>query len=348
MSYNAVLTRGVGSTPTGATGTHPLIPEDVSRTILKSTTEDSAALSMFKHRTMSTAQQRMPILAQKPTAYWVQGDTGRKQTTSVTWANKYLDAEELAVIVPVPEKLLDDVDYDIWGEIKPEIIEAMAVALDAAIFFGYNKPASWPLSIVDGAILAGNTVTQTAQSATHDVADDINSAMAAVELDGFDVTGFFIRNNMKAELRNLRDGNHGLIFQPNTGVSNAVYKGTIFGEKAVSSKIGIFEEEDAGNYSVSVPANAYPANHTGANAVKMITGDFAQGIVGVRQDLTWKMLDQAVITNAAGAIIFNLPQDDMVAMRVVARYGWQISNPMTRMNMNSASRYPFAVMRDAA
>src|SRR6185369_10209627 len=102
-------------------------------------TEDSAVLSMFKHRTMSTAQQRMPVLATKPTAYFVTGDTGLKQTTSISWSNKFIDAEELAVIVPVPEKLLDDVDYDIWGEIKPEIVEAMAVALDAAILFGFNK-----------------------------------------------------------------------------------------------------------------------------------------------------------------------------------------------------------------
>ena len=336
MSYNAVMTRGAGPTYSGTPGTHPLIPEDVSREIIKSTTEDSAVLSMFKHRTMSTAQQRMPVLATKPTAYFVNGDTGLKQSTSISWSNKFIDAEELAVIVPVPEKLLDDVDYDIWGEIKPEIVEAMAVALDAAILFGFNKPASWPASVVAAAIAAGNTVTQTAQTATHDVADDINSVMAAVEIDGYDVNGFFLRNSMKAELRGLRDANHAFIFQPVSGVSDTVYKGTIFGEKAVASKSGIFEAEDAGTYGRL------------ANSVKLIAGDWSQGIVGVRQDLTWKMLDQAVITDGAGLIVWNLPQQDMVAMRVVARYGWQVPNPINRMNLTEATRYPFAVMKDVA
>jgi len=340
MVYNSVLVRGAGPTYSATPGTHPLIPEDVSREIVKSTTEDSAVLSMFKHRTMSSAQQRMPVLATKPQAYFVTGlsgdpraDTGWKQTTSIAWANKFLDAEELAVIVPVPEKLLDDVDYDIWGEIKPEIVEAMAVALDAAVLFGFNSPASWPNSIVEGALAVGNVVIQ---GTGIDVADDINSVMAAVEIDGFDVNGFFVKNSMKAELRGLRDLNQAFIYQPVTGVANTVYKGTIFGEKAVSSKSGIFEAEIAGDYGRT-------------DGIKAIAGDWSQGIIGIRQDLTWKMLDQAVITDAAGLVIWNLPQQDMVAMRVVARYGFQVPNPINRMNMTetgAGGRYPFAVLQE--
>jgi HK97 family phage major capsid protein len=335
MAYGSVLTRGSGPTYSSTPGTHPLIPEDVSRDIIKATTQQSAVLSMFKHRTMSTAQQRMPVLATKPTAYFVTGDTGLKQTTSISWANKFLDAEELAVIIPVPEKLLDDTDYDIWGEIRPEIVEAMAIALDAAILFGYNKPASWPASIVAAALAAGNTVTQ---GTGIDIADDINNVMAAVEADGYDVNGFFIRNSIKAELRGLRDANNAFIFQSpaDTGLSNAVYKGTIFGEKAVASISGIFEAEDAGTYGRT------------ANSVKLIAGDWTQGIIGIRQDLTWKMLDQAVITDNNGQIVFNLPQQDMVAMRVVARYAFQVPNPINRMNLTEATRYPFSVLRDAA
>ncbi len=334
MAYANVLTRGAAPTYSATPGTHPLIPEDVSRQIIKATTQKSAVLSMFKKRTMTTAEQRMPVLATKPTAYFVTGDTGLKQTTSISWANKFLDAEELAVIIPIPEKLLDDTDYDIWGEIRPEIEEAIAVALDAAILFGFNKPASWPASIVAAAIAAGNTVTQ---GTGIDVADDINNVMAAVEADGYDVNGFFIRNSVKAELRGLRDANNAFIFQPNNaGLTDTTYRGTIYGEKAVASISGIFEAEDAGTYGRTV------------NSIKLIAGDWTQGIIGVRQDVTWKMLDQAVITDAAGQIVFNLPQQDMVAMRVVCRYAFQVPNPLNRMNMVEANRYPFAVLRDAA
>jgi hypothetical protein len=104
----------------------------------------------------------------------------------------------------------------------------------------------------------------------------------------------------------------------------------------VASLSGIFEAEDAGTYGRTV------------NSVKLIAGDWTQGIIGVRQDVTWKMLDQAVITDANGQIVFNLPQQDMVAMRVVCRYGFQVPNPINRMNQVEANRYPFSVLRDAA
>jgi hypothetical protein len=78
-----------------------------------------------------------------------------------------------------------------------------------------------------------------------------------------------------------------------------------------------------------------------------IAGDFSQGIIGVRQDLTYKLLTEAVITDAAGLVIYNLPQQDMVALRVVARYGFQVANAMTWENTNDVTRYPFAVMQNA-
>jgi HK97 family phage major capsid protein len=335
MSYSGVMTRGTGPTYSSTPGTHPLIPEDVSREIIKAATQKSAVLSMFKHRNMSTAQQRMPVLASKPQAFFVTGDTGLKQTTSMTWTNKFLDAEELAVIIPVPEKLLDDMSYDLWAEVKPEIEEALAIALDAAVLFGYNKPASWPASIVAAAIAAGNNVLQGASAV--DVAADINLVMGAVEADGYEVNGFFMRNSMKAELRGLRDADRGFIFQPNNaGLTNTTFKGTIYGEKAVSSMAGLFEEENAGTYGRA------------ANSVKLIAGDWSQGIIGIRQDLTWKMLTEASIFDGDGNLVWNLPQQDMVAMRVVARYAFQVPNPLTRMNLVEANRYPFAVLQDTA
>lgn len=333
MTYNSMVSRGTGPSYSATAGTHPLIPEDVSRDIIKAIPEKSAVLEMFKHRTMSTAQQRMPVLASKPVAYFVSGDTGLKQTTSMTWANKFLDAEEIATIVPIPEKLLDDVDYDIWAEIKPEIIEAIAITLDAAVLFGYNKPTSWPAAIVVAAIAAGNTVTQ---GAGVDVAADVNSMMAAVEADGYEVNGFFMRNSMKAQFRGLRATDNALIFQPkdSASVSRSTWTGDVWGVKAVSSRAGIFEEEDAGTYGRA------------SNSIKMISGDWSQGIVGIRQDITWKMLDQAVITDADGSIVFNLPQQDMVALRCTARYAFQVPNPFNRMQATEANRYPFAVLRD--
>src|SRR5688572_2814373 len=126
MPYSSVIARGSGPTYSSTPGTHPLIPEDVQREIIKGATNKSAALQMFKKRNMGTAQQRMPVLSTKPTAYWVTGDTGLKQTTSISWENLFLNAEEIAVNVPIPINVLEDTSYKLWDEVKPEIEEAIA------------------------------------------------------------------------------------------------------------------------------------------------------------------------------------------------------------------------------
>src|SRR5690606_14217580 len=100
------------------------------------------------------------------TAYFVSGEPtnadatkGLKRTTNVAWANKYINAAEIACIVPIPESVLDDADYDIWTEVRPKIEEAMGVTFDQAVLYGTNAPTDWPDDLVTGATSAGNVVT---------------------------------------------------------------------------------------------------------------------------------------------------------------------------------------------
>jgi hypothetical protein len=68
-------------------------------------------------------------------------------------------------------------------------------------------------------------------------------------------------------------------------------------------------------------------------------------LIGLRQDITYKMLDQAVITDDTGAVIINLPQQDAQAMRVTARFGFVVAQPKT--HAGAATPYPFGVLQDA-
>lgn len=294
-----------------------LIPEDVAAGILGSMPEQSAALSLFRRVNMSAKQQRMPVKSALPTAYFLNGDTALKQTTEVNWDNVFLNAEEIACIVPISEAVLDDVNYDIWGEIKPDIEDAFGRALDAAIFFGVNKPGTWPAAIAAGAVAAGNVVARgTADAAGGGIAGDINGLMGTVEGDGYDVSGFVANRTFRSRLRGARATD---------------------GQRLVDFTDGNIE----GITPRYTMAGLWP---TGAAAAEMFAGDFTQGVIAVRQDITYKVLTESVIQGPDGAIQYNLPQQDMIALRAVMRVAFAVPNPLNRANPDAGTRYPFAVL----
>ena len=97
-------------------GAESLIPEDRAAEIIQGAIAQSAVLSMGRRlANMTAAQTRLPVLDALPIAYFVNGDTGQKKTTRQAWDKKTIIAEEIAVIVPIPEAVLDDADYDIWA-----------------------------------------------------------------------------------------------------------------------------------------------------------------------------------------------------------------------------------------
>lgn len=327
MPYNSIATR---ATPGGG----PLIPEDVQRSIVQSVEEKSAALRLMPHVRMKRAQQRIPVMSQLPIAYWVTGasldarDIGLKQTTSVAWDNVFLNAEEIAVIVPVSKNLLSDMDYDFWSQVRPKVTEAFGVALDEAVFFGVNAPTTFPPSIVAGALAAGNEVV--AGTSTVDFLDDVNNGMAKVEEDGFDITGFWARRQVRAKLRGLRDTQKGFLYYPDQPPSADERVGQLFGEPIIFNNAGL------------------SGFTTGATGYSMIGGDWSESMLAIREDIDMEMFDTGVIQDAAGVIIFNLLQQDMVALRVTARFAWAIPNPINRQQPTKASRYPFFTIKQKA
>lgn len=313
MPFNSQITRSDSSA---------LIPEDVSREIIQGAVTQSAVLRLARRLpNMTRAQQRMPVLSALPTAYFVTGDTGLKQSTEVAWANKYLDAEEIAVIVPIPEAVLDDADYDIWGEVRPRIEEAIGVVIDAAILVGTNAPAAWPDDILTGATAASHTADDDSFADLYDAIMGTSGILSFVEADGFMVTGHVALMTMKARLRGLRDANGQPIFVRN------MQDGTRY--------------ELDGQPMEFVQNNAF----TSASAL-MFSGDWKQLVYAMRQDITYKVLTEAVIQDGAGNIVYNLAQQDMVALRAVVRLAWQLPNPISLMNATEATRYPFAVLKD--
>lgn len=306
---------------TDRTGTQALMPEEVATEILGSIAEESVVMSLGRRLPdMSRKQRRMPVWATLPTAYFVNGDTGRKQTTEVSWDNVYINAEEIAVIAPIPEAVLDDADYDIWAEARPPIISAIGKAFDQAVLYGINAPTLWPECIVEAAEAAGHEITL---GEVGDLYDDLlaeNGVLSKVEEDGFMVNGHAAALSMKAKMRGLRDDNGVPIF--------------------VSAR-----QDSATTYSLDGERLMFPRNGAiDPSRALLISGDWNQLVYAIRKDVTYKVLTEAVIDDGEGNIVYNLAQQDMVALRVVFRAGWALPNPINLVNTDAATRYPFAFL----
>lgn len=337
MPYDAIIERSDAAA---------LIPEQAVQEIFQGTIEQSVVLRFGRRLpNMSRGQLRMPVLGTLPTAYFVDGeapDGGLKDTTKLAWRNKYINAEEVAVIVPVPEAVLNDADYDLWGEAQPHLVQELGRVIDLAVLFGTNAPTAWPTNIVDDATAAGNSV---ALGTGNDLYDDLlgeSGVYSLVETDGYMVNGVVGHPALMGKLRGLRDGTTGQpIFQramDNGQNMQAAPRYEIAGVPVIFSRNGGFD----------------------LTAAEAIVGDWNQLVYAIRQDMTFKVLTEAVISDSNGAIVYNLAQQDMVALRVVMRLGWQLPNPVNRLSPTEGGagigsgdsdvvgRHPFAVLTPAA
>lgn len=300
------------------TNAEALIPLEISNEIIKEVPLSSKLLPLMKRLpNMSAKQRTMPITSALANAYFLNGDTDNKKTSNAEWGKLTLTAEELAVIIPIPEAVLDDSTFDIWGEVKPQIVEALGLAIDDAILFGTNKPASWPEAIVTQAKAKSHSV---AAGTGLDIASDIigeGGIMAKVEADGYKVNGFIADSTFQATLRDLRDKNNNPIYIPALTVGAP---DTLLGRRIDYDNSGMFATDEA----------------------LMICGDFSKAVYSIRQDVTYKVLTEAIIQNTDGSIAYNLAQQDMVALRCVMRLGVQVAIPATR--RKGTSGYPFAVL----
>jgi HK97 family phage major capsid protein len=266
---------------------------------------------------MSSKTNRQPVLSALPQAYWVSGDTGLKTTSKQEWENLELVAEELAVIIPVPEAYFDDSQVPIWSEVRPYITQAFGAKLDDAVLFGTAKPASWVSdSIVGGAQAVGNEVTGTA-----DLGVDISDMGKLLARQGYGLRSFASEPGFNWQLIAARTPQGAPIY--GNGNLALGQPDTIYGRPN-------FEVEN-GSWTVD-------------QDIPLIGGDFNKAIVGIRQDITFRVFTEGVITDSNGVVLLNLMQQDSVALRVVMRVAYAAANPVTALEPDSASRFPFVLL----
>lgn len=322
------------------------LPPEVAAEILDDVITSSAALALGSVSRMTRREKVFNLTETLPEAYWMKGtaatdkpsfgpgstqtdgsreakDLALKQTTGMSWSQKKMEAEEMAVMVPLPDTWAADSDVD-FEEIKPYLVEAMAKKLDAAIFWGEDLPNSWSANgfhgILPDAIAAGNSINA-ADAAYEDLADAIAAMAGTMAEDGYDPSGFVTYPGFKWKLVRLRATDGTPIYTP---LASSPSGQGIYGQSLLEVRNGTW--------------NAHKDD------ALLIAGQWDTLKIGIRQDIEFAVSDSAVITNQAGAVVLNTFQQDTKLLRATFRVAANVINPLKRLG----GEYPFSVLRPDA
>ncbi len=291
-----------------------LLPDQVINEIIAEAPKSSVVLDRAKSVRLSAKKAKQPVLATLPEAYWVDGDTGLKQTTKNTWSNITITAEELAVIVPIPDAVVDDANVPLWDQVRPLLAEAIGLKVDTAALFGVDKPASWPTAVIPAAIAAGNSVTAGTGA---DLGVDVASLGQKIAEQGFGINGFAAQPGLQWQLIALRSSTGTPIYTPSLSAGTP-----------------------AGLYGYQL--NEVMNGSWDPDVATLLAADWSKFVVGIRQDITYDLFSEGVISDSDGKVILNLMQQDTKALRVVFRVGFQVAQPITR--VAGATGYPAGVI----
>jgi HK97 family phage major capsid protein len=307
-----------------------LIPIQYADEIMVSVEEMNPILSLSRRTpNMVAGQEKQPVMSALASAYFLTGNKNLIQTTEVNWEDKYLDPEGLAAIIPIPRSVIRDSKYDLFGQCKPELIKAFSLAISQALIHGINIPASWTTNLgaaglIAGAVAAGNSValadyTDMYEAILGEKEDGTAGMFGKLEDEGFIVTGSIADTSMKRKLRNVRD--------------------------EVGQPIFVADMKEKTPYTLDGAPCYFPTDGSMDAATALaIAGQWDQLVWAYREEIRYEILKEAVIQDASGAIIYNLAQQDMVALKAVMYIAVALPNPINRKQPTKALRYPVAVL----
>lgn len=306
-TYNTGVFRGTG----GTGGSDPLVPQPLANEIIQMLPKSSIVMNRARKIAMSTLTERIPVLSVLPQAYWLGTDTTLKQTTTQAWQNVQLIAGELAALVPIPNAYIDDAGFPLWDEIKPRLVEAIGYSIDAAAMFGTAAPTAWtgtPNMYQSALNSAQFATTPASGNASGDVGSAVATLAQLMAMKGYAPNGFIAAPGFGWNLASFRNAQGNAIYQPNLDMQ-ANPGGSLYGYQLDEVVNGAF---DTGRAS-------------------LLAVNWNNAIIGTRQDITFSLHEDGVISDGSGVVQYNAMQQDSMILRVVFRAGFATANPVTRL-----------------
>lgn len=296
-----------------------IIPHEYSQQIIEAAVAQSTVLQLAQLLPMGTRISELPVPGALPKAQWITGTNmqpggaGRKSYTDLKLQPQVITAEEIAAVAAIPDQYLEDNTINLWNWARPRLAEAIATRLDETVLFG---TAPIPTSFPQGGIIAAAYSIPIGPVAV-DVVDGVNQAMTAVEAQGLPVTGHSADLGAKGMFRGVRDANGSLLL----------------GTEQVAGM------ERPTLYGVPIAYSAYAQ----VAAADFITGAWEYLVVGVRQDIRFRIEPAGVIASDTGSVLVSGFQDNVTPCKIWARFGCTIVKPVTP--RVPAGAIPFARVR---
>jgi HK97 family phage major capsid protein len=197
------------------------VPDEESKQLNMLIRDASCVEKLATHVPMARLILNMRKQADGVDGYWVDAMAVKPKDTP-SFEVYHLQAEKLAVIIPLEDQLVEDADTDIASVIRQDVVGAFAEMLDRT-YMGYEVTSPFADSL-SGNTPAANTIPY---GTGVDLASDFSIAMAALEANGFEATAAIAHPSVKHLLRDLRDLNNQPIFAEN--LKGEVTSYTVFG-----------------------------------------------------------------------------------------------------------------------
>ena len=283
------------------------LPIEIADELVTGVRRASTALSLGRQIPTTTRDSRIPVLTALPEAYWVgvgpdgvTSDAGLKQTTKATFAPQFLQAEEIAALCPIPDSVVADSQFDLWGAVKPLLVEACGRRVDDAVMWGNLRPSTWPLSMYEQAVAAGMAVEADLTDPSFDGPAAVLQAAGLVANMGYAPTAAAVSNGWQYRAAATRTPS--LVANP------------IGADSPLPMLLG----------GLGIKTN--PARWDSTKADAMVA-DWTSVVIGMRQDITLQSFNSGVISDSTGAIVMNALQQDVTIVRIVMRIGYMLALP---------------------
>lgn len=186
-----------------------LVPDEFERTLIHALEEENIFRQLAKVITTSSGDKKIPVVATKGTASWVD-EEGIIPESDDVFGQVSIGAYKLATMIKVSEELLNDSIFNLESYIAKEFARRIGAKEEEAFFIGDGTGKPTGIFNATGGALVGVTAAGASAITLDEIMDLFYSLKSPYRKNAV-----FVMNDATVKaIRKLKDGNGQYIWQP--------------------------------------------------------------------------------------------------------------------------------------